>query len=474
MEANKDGATTFEISTPGGTFGGSKTGDIFRPDQLFYDSLSDITFAKLATEIASDWTLIWDKGLVTETVAIIRFRTFGTLMESNFLTTPILISPLSGATDISPNTSIDWTYDVPVADAQRDAVEVFLFGPTDPGLVSGTVSDLIDAVLSGPSNLIQSSDELPLDVTSWSPAAPLNSGTWVVLPANSSSILSTADGLGGPITGDPWVFENQDWLELTSIAGAGFTVTPNLTLDVPLSCPGEPTDMVISYGDSVICSLETQGDIDIVRFNGVPGEQVIIRATRTSGSGGEACLDLYDPSTTKIASACGVSPLTFSVTIETQLGDEGLYTALFQAKSASSTFDYTLVLERIYPISPTSEPVFKGEILSRKFDFAGDVDLYHFPGAPDDNLIIKLTRTNESGGNPCVDFFSPSGQPLQSACGEIPTSSTVTIEPILSERGNYIIQTSSKNPGQTFEYNLMLLCIFGDCPGFRIFGDGFE
>jgi hypothetical protein len=222
--ANKTGATTIEISTPSGTFEGVNIRGGFTTEQLFFDSLSDITFAKLATEIASDWTLIWDKELATETVAIIRFRTFGTLMESNFLAVPTLTNPLNGETEVKPNTSVDWTYDVPVAEAQQDIVEVLLFGPTDSSLVSAETSDLIKALIYDPNDLTQSSNELPLDVTSWSPATPLGAGTWVIISTNADSVLDTAGGLGGPITGDPWILENEDWLDLSSIDGAGFTV----------------------------------------------------------------------------------------------------------------------------------------------------------------------------------------------------------------------------------------------------------
>jgi len=224
IQADKDGATTLEISTPSGTFVGSNVGDGFVPERLFYDSLSDITFANLTSEIASDWTLIWDKGLATETVAIIRFRTFGTLMESHFLAVPTLTNPMHGALDISPNTSIDWNYDVPVADAQQDFVEALLFGPTDPSLVSGELSDLIKAIVLGSSDLTQSSDDLPLDVTSWTPKAPLHSGTWIASSINGSSLIDTADGIGGPITGDPWILENEEWLDAISVDGAGFTI----------------------------------------------------------------------------------------------------------------------------------------------------------------------------------------------------------------------------------------------------------
>jgi len=70
--------------------------------------------------------------------------------------------------------------------------------------------------------------ELACNATSWTPPSALNSGTWLVEVQNSiSDFRLVADGIGGPIFGDPWLLENEDWLALQSIAGAEWEVVPS-------------------------------------------------------------------------------------------------------------------------------------------------------------------------------------------------------------------------------------------------------
>ena len=197
VSAEKVGATTFEFIIPSGTF------DSFVvADDLFL--LKDLSFSSLSSEIGGTWTLTWDKGLSTETVASIGI---GTILEGEFLEVPTLTNPIDGATDVAPNTSIDWVYSVAPAVAQQDDVEVFGTGPGDLSIAS---------------------NELPLDTASWTPPSALAQGEWEVFMINGrSSIREVADGIGGPITGDPWVLENEDWLGLVSIDVAIFTVVPN-------------------------------------------------------------------------------------------------------------------------------------------------------------------------------------------------------------------------------------------------------
>lgn len=201
MEANKDGAATMEVTTPSGTFLGANTGNLFVPE-LLNSSLVDLSFSGLAGEIGTDWTLIWDKGLTTETVATIGF---GSITVGEFLETPMFLNPPNGATGVSPDTSIDWTYTIPATSAQVDRVEVFLTGPDGQSLSSG---------------------ELPLSATLWTSPTPLTPGAWEAIINNAIDIRTVADGIGGPISGDPWVIANLDWLQLTSADRTSFTVVP--------------------------------------------------------------------------------------------------------------------------------------------------------------------------------------------------------------------------------------------------------
>ncbi len=201
MNANKDGAASMEVTTPSGTFVGANLGGIFVPE-LLNSTLVDLSFSSLTGEIAGDWTLIWDKGLATETVATVGF---GSVSENEFLAVPSLINPVDGASGVSPTTSFEWEYTIPVIDAQLDRVELFL---------------------SGPGGLVLLSDELPLSATSWIPPTPLAPGLWEAILVNGTDIREVANGIGGSISGDPWVIQNLDWLGLDSVDRASFTVVP--------------------------------------------------------------------------------------------------------------------------------------------------------------------------------------------------------------------------------------------------------
>ncbi len=201
MEANKDGAVTMEVTTPSGTFVGADAGGVFVPE-LLNSTLVDLSFSGLTSEIAGDWALIWDRGLATETVATIGF---GPVSESEFLAVPSLITPVDGASGVSPTTSFEWEYTIPAIDAQVDRVQLFLWGPGGIGLVSG---------------------ELPLSASLWTPPAPLVPGIWEAIVINGIDVRLVADGIGGSISGDPWVIQNLDWLGLNSADRAGFAVVP--------------------------------------------------------------------------------------------------------------------------------------------------------------------------------------------------------------------------------------------------------
>ena len=60
------------------------------------------------------------------------------------------------------------------------------------------------------------------------------------------------------------------------------------------ACSPEPTDMIITYGSLITCSINPSGESDLFRFNGQSGESVIISAARESGDG-TPCVNLSGP-----------------------------------------------------------------------------------------------------------------------------------------------------------------------------------
>ena len=205
FDAGKGGATSCKLATPS-----DPTGSACRINEMIG---WDLTFSQLTAEIGTgtgaDWTLTWDEGLSTETIATIDF---GSVLEADWLSLPTITNPLNGATGVPPDTSIDWTW--PASPE---------LGNVGALLVEGTLADLI----SGPPYGGCESDELPHSPapTTWDPPC-LGPGTWTAVVLNEDEFLRLVpDGLS--ISGDPWDLENDDdWLSTTSLDVSTFDVIP--------------------------------------------------------------------------------------------------------------------------------------------------------------------------------------------------------------------------------------------------------
>ena len=206
----KDGATSCTFTTPSDPSGsacplapGGGPPGIIR---------SGLSFSGLTDEIGLgtgvDWTLTYDEGLSTETIATIDF---GSVLESDWMNLPTITNPPNGATDVSPHTSIDWTW------------------PTSPGL------GLVEVSLVDPdNNELRETHEPPLDATSVTPLSPLTPGDWLAVVLYETALRDGLDGI--VITGDEWVPEESEWLGVHSMDISSFTVIPEPTSTLLLAC----------------------------------------------------------------------------------------------------------------------------------------------------------------------------------------------------------------------------------------------
>jgi hypothetical protein len=200
FSANKGTATTAELQTPRGTYTCVWSGDEWRPEPSFWADHRGLTFSELLSLIAPDWLLTWDKDLLLETVAHINY---GSVAEVDFPIVPIITQPTDGATGVASNTSIEWNYGGgdPCSPAP-DRIEVCIVEPTPVLCIE--MDDCSDM--------------------SWSPPSPLPEDDYLVAVLVGQDIRDVADGIGGPIQGDPWVLENVEWLALVSVDAASFQV----------------------------------------------------------------------------------------------------------------------------------------------------------------------------------------------------------------------------------------------------------
>jgi hypothetical protein len=220
---NKDGATSCKIATASGTStcvraeGGAGEDDsqFFLPDQSFLDQRAFSNFSSLLTEIETDWTITWDEGLPTQTVATIDFLTeMGDITEESWSPVhPRITNPADGAAGVLPTTSIDWDYGgVDPETVDPDGIAVILRRTGNEFFAEQRFFDL-----EGCTGVCSSVTPEPV----------LAAGTWRALVANGDS--SGGDRpvpLGISTDGAPWVLENEGWLGLESIGRAEFEVVP--------------------------------------------------------------------------------------------------------------------------------------------------------------------------------------------------------------------------------------------------------
>jgi hypothetical protein len=209
MSTSKVDAVTCQLVILTGTYTLTDEGHgAFLPGPDYYKDTSLLTFEDLTGIIGVDWTLTWDEGLPTETIATI---SFGTVAANDFLLMPTITNPVSGGVIANPDPNppvFTWTYaPTPPCQAQLEGVFVYLQDPEGVG------------------NFYPPAD---CNTTSWTPPEPLSEGDWLFMVFNVCSIRDVPDGL--QVTGDPWILDNSDWLALFSIGESQCEVVPTSSL----------------------------------------------------------------------------------------------------------------------------------------------------------------------------------------------------------------------------------------------------
>lgn len=196
--ASKTGAATCQLTTPM-----INVPDCPIVDEEFTVVWTDLSIGDLQDETASDWTLIFDKSLGTETTVTLDlgFSDTNEIKVSDFPSIPMVIDPMDGATNAPQDTSIDWEA-VTFPGAQ---IEVNLFGP------------------SGPVNCDDSGgDDWPSGPGTCQPPVLLEPGDWIAVLEHFVNQRTTDDGIA--VSGDPWAPENLTWVDLVSTGVSSFVV----------------------------------------------------------------------------------------------------------------------------------------------------------------------------------------------------------------------------------------------------------
>jgi hypothetical protein len=219
------------------------------------------------------------------------------------------------------------------------------------------------------------------------------------------------------------------------------------------SCLLEPTDLIITYGTLINCSIDVSGDSDIFRFSGTDGERIVIQGAWQSGAL-RPCVTLVAPDASQL-SMCNNA---FTNRIDTTLSLTGTYSIIVHDWFGTSTGNYGLALERVSPPSSGTSPIQYGEIISEEINLGGDIDLYSFEGTENDSIIIDASW-QEGALRPCIELFPPEGDVIKT-CNNAFTNS---INTKLSTTGTHSVLIYDWFGTSIGEYSLGIQCLSGPC-----------
>ena len=237
-----------------------------------------------------------------------------------------------------------------------------------------------------------------------------------------------------------------------------------------IPCDPEAISMPISFGDTVICDIDQAGDTDLFTFKGQAGDLVNIQATETAGTAGsDPCLELYFEG----------NFITFQCRERTPLLREfldytGTYTIVVSDENQDFLIDYTLSLERFFPLSCSTTSICSDCSVEGSIDPIGDFDFFAFSGVAGDSITVTVTETaGIDPAGPCLLFLFPDGVGTTTC-----DSDTATLTRTLNDTGIYKIGVTDGDDNATLDYELTVECT-GSCENVPfqcadIFADGFE
>jgi len=105
------------------------------------------------------------------------------------------------------------------------------------------------------------------------------------------------------------------------------------------TCNAEPTDMSVSYGQSITCDINSGSDTDTYRFSGKAKDRVIIEADWVSGDNFVPDIELIAPDGSRVTSTY------YPYVIETNLSQTGTYTVIVSAHDTRYIGKYNLTIK---------------------------------------------------------------------------------------------------------------------------------
>jgi hypothetical protein len=254
-------------------------------------------------------------------------------------------------------------------------------------------------------------------------------------------------------------------------AGIVMMATTCIDAQEGMPCDAEPTNMSINFGEVTTCAIDLVGDSDLFTFEANVGDVVIIQLAETAGNAlASPCIEVFFGGS-PVDSACDFNNPRLDLT----LSGTGVHTIVVTDDNDDTTFDYTLGLERIVPLSCSTVPICFGCLLQKSIDPIGDIDVVAFRGVSGDLITVTMAETAGNAlASPCIEVFF-GGSPVDSACD----FNNPRLDLTLSGTGIYNLVMSDDNDDALLTYNITVQCI-GSCQEFVldclnvIFADSFE
>lgn len=233
---------------------------------------------------------------------------------------------------------------------------------------------------------------------------------------------------------------------------------PSFASDTLVPCESEPTDMEISVGSIVQCSVSPVADTDLFRFYGEAGHRMMLTLTdQTAGTGyGTACV--YDPGFTLIA-CFGTNDTGVRHILE--LEATGTYTVLVRESGDNQTATYNLALQSINPAPPEATSLCYDCSVPDTIDVVSDSDVMLFEGIAGETISLTVTDQTAGTGYPVAEVWAPD-RSLVSTVSLNDTGQQVRLE--LTQTGTYTILLREVGDNQTSVHIVALQKLFPQLP----------
>ena len=273
----------------------------------------------------------------------------------------------------------------------------------------------------------------------------LDSSFKIFSPSNQE-IPQVTGGVGSAILEKTELSETGTYTITIFDDGANNTGDYNFTLE-SINSPGDITR--ISYGDSIVGTIDPTSDIDLYTFDAQTGDIVDLRLSDSSIIL-DSSFKIFSPSHKEIPQVTG--GVGSAILENEQLNETGTYTVAIFDDGANNTGDYNFTLESINNPGDVT-PIRYGDSLSGSIDVTSDIDAYTFDAQAGDIIDLRLSDSSILLDS-SFKIYGPSGENLPTVFGGV--SSAVLENFQLSERGQYKVFVFDNGANNEGDYNLTL------------------